>query len=123
MKFFVDANLPFRLALNLKDKGFDVLHTDDLPNKEKTTDKEILKVAVDQSRIVITKGSDFLDSHLIQGIPVKLLFVTTGNIINKDLLALIEKYFETIFQLFEIYDLIEIKTKRLSDMKNNCCNS
>jgi predicted nuclease of predicted toxin-antitoxin system len=26
MKFFVDANLPFKLALNLRDRGFDALH-------------------------------------------------------------------------------------------------
>ncbi|MEI6047262.1 MAG: DUF5615 family PIN-like protein [Bacteroidota bacterium] len=35
MKFFVDANLPHKLALNLRDRGFDVLHTDDLPGKVK----------------------------------------------------------------------------------------
>ncbi len=29
MKFFVDANLHHKLALNLRDRGFDVLHTDD----------------------------------------------------------------------------------------------
>jgi predicted nuclease of predicted toxin-antitoxin system len=69
MKFLVDANLPFEHALHLKERGFDVLHTDDLPNKEKTTDKELRIVAKDQNRIFITKDSDFLDSHLIQGIP------------------------------------------------------
>jgi predicted nuclease of predicted toxin-antitoxin system len=108
MKFFVDANLPYKLALSLRDRGFDALHTDDLPNKERTTDGEIRNVALNQDRIVITKDSDFLDSHLIQGIPEKLLFISTGNIINKDLLSLIEKYFETVVQLFEIYDLIEM---------------
>ncbi|MCX6238826.1 MAG: DUF5615 family PIN-like protein [Bacteroidia bacterium] len=113
MKFLVDANLPFKLALNLRDRGFDALHTDDLPNKERTTDNEIRKVATDQDRIVITKDSDFLDSHLIQGIPNKLLFITTGNIINKDLLNLIEKYFETIVQLFDIYDIIEINNEEI----------
>lgn len=113
MKFLVDANLPFTIALDLKKRGFDTLHTDDLPNKERTTDKEIRKVAVEQDRIVITKDSDFLDSHLIQGIPNKLLFVTTGNIINKDLLYLIGKYFENIVQLFEIYDLIEINNEEI----------
>lgn len=35
MKFFIDANLPFKLALALKAKGYDVLHTDDLPDKIK----------------------------------------------------------------------------------------
>lgn len=113
MKFFVDANLPFRLATNLQKKGYDVLHTDDLPNKERTSDNEIRTVSVEQDRIVITKDSDFLDSHLIQGISGKLLFVTTGNIINKDLLNLIEKYFKNIVQLFEIYDLIEINNEEI----------
>jgi len=82
MKFLIDANLPFRLAKALKFKGFDILHTDDLPNKERTTDKEIKKISVEHDRIVITKDSDFLDSHVIQGIPTKLLLVTTGNITN-----------------------------------------
>jgi predicted nuclease of predicted toxin-antitoxin system len=113
MKFFVDANLPFKLVLNLRVKGYDVLHTDNLPSKERTTDKEIRKVSADQDRIVITKDSDFLDSHLIQGIPSKLLFVTTGNIANKDLLNLIEKYFETVIKLFEVYDLIEINNEEI----------
>jgi predicted nuclease of predicted toxin-antitoxin system len=113
MKFLVDANLPFKLAVNLRDRGFDTLHTDDLPNKERTTDKEIRKVSIDQDRIVITKDTDFLDSHLIQGIPSKLLLITTGNIINKDLISLIEKYFETAIQLFEIYDLIEINNEEI----------
>ena len=113
MKFLIDANLPFKLASNLKDKGFDTLHTDDLPNKERTTDKEIRKVSLDQDRIVITKDTDFLDSHLIQGIPNKLLLITTGNIINKDLLSIIEKYFETAIQLLEIYDLIEINNEEI----------
>jgi predicted nuclease of predicted toxin-antitoxin system len=33
MKFLMDANLPFRLAIILKDKGYDIIHTDDLPDK------------------------------------------------------------------------------------------
>jgi predicted nuclease of predicted toxin-antitoxin system len=108
MKFIVDANLPFKLAIRLRQLGFDVIHTDNLPNKEKTSDKEIRQVSIEQNRVVITKDSDFLDSHLIQGIPSRLIFVTTGNIANRDLLNIIEKYFETMIKLLEIYDLIEI---------------
>ena len=83
MKFLIDANLPFNLSTALKAKKYDVLHTDDLPNKERTSDKEIRLVSVQQNRTIITKDSDFLDSHLISGVPAKLLFVTTGNIVNK----------------------------------------
>ena len=113
MKILIDANLPFRLAKDLLEKGYDIVHTDDLPNKERTKDNEIRKIAIDQNRIVITKDSDFLDSHLIQGIPSKLLLVTTGNIVNKDLLNLFDKYFETIVNLFGTYDLIELDNNQI----------
>lgn len=54
MKFLIDANLPFRLAKALKNKGFDILHTDNLHDKERTTDKEIRRISVEQDRIIIT---------------------------------------------------------------------
>jgi len=34
MKFLVDANLPYKLAISLKNRGYDAVHTDDLPNKD-----------------------------------------------------------------------------------------
>ena len=113
MRFFVDANLPLKFALNLKNRGFDTIHTDDLPNRERTTDNEIRKISVEQDRIVITKDSDFVDSHLIQGIPNKLLIITTGNITNTHLLALIDKHFESVIRLFDMYDLIEINNSEI----------
>ena len=113
MKFLIDANLSFKLARVLKNKGFEILHTDDLPNKERTTDNELRKLSIEQECIVITKDSDFLDSHLIQGIPSKLLIVTTGNITNKNLMSLFDKYFETIIQLFDTYNLIELNNDQI----------
>lgn len=113
MRFLVDANLPFKLAKSLKDKGYDVVHTDDLPDKERTTDKEIKTISADQNRIVITKDSDFLDSHIITQVPSKLLLVTTGNIINKSLIHLFDVYFETIVELFNSYDLIELDNEQI----------
>ena len=97
----------------MKRKGFDALHTDDLTKKEKTTDKEIRSVSIEQDRIVITKDTDFLDSHLIKGIPQKLLLITAGNIVNRELLNMIEKQFDTVMQLFDIYDLIEINNEEI----------
>ncbi len=41
MKFFVDAQISFRLVKMLQNVGYDVLHTDDLPDKEYTTDTQI----------------------------------------------------------------------------------
>lgn len=113
MKFLIDANLSYKLARVLITKGFDILHTDNLPNKERTTDNELRKLSVAQNYIIITKDSDFFDSHLIQGIPPKLLFVTTGNIPNKVLLTLFDKYFDIIIDLFNKYDLIELSNDQI----------
>jgi len=113
MKFLVDANLPFKLTLILRNKGFDVIHTDNLPNKEQTTDREIRDISLEADRIVISKDSDFLDSHLIIGIPKKFLYISTGNIINRELFALVENNIDQISELFLTYNLIELNNEEL----------
>jgi len=46
MKFIVDAQLPYGIATILKEKGFDAIHTDDLPDKERTTDTQIRTISI-----------------------------------------------------------------------------
>ena len=60
---------------------------DELPNKERTTDREIKRISSENNYIVISKDFDFLDSFLIQNKPEKLLLITTGNIKNKYILS------------------------------------
>jgi len=36
MKFIIDAQLPYGVALFLREHGFDAIHTNDLPDKEYT---------------------------------------------------------------------------------------
>ena len=108
MKFIVDAQLPYKIALFLRDKGFDALHTDDLPDKEHTKDSQIRDISVSENRIVISKDSDFVDSHILMKIPKKLLVVTTGNIKNRELLNLWHNNWELIIWLFETCDLVEM---------------
>jgi predicted nuclease of predicted toxin-antitoxin system len=88
MKFLVDAHLPRRLALRLREAGHDALHTLDLPNKNRTTDDEINHVSIQEQRILITKDGDFVDSFLIAREPYKLLLISTGNITNVELEAI-----------------------------------
>jgi predicted nuclease of predicted toxin-antitoxin system len=108
MKFLVDAQLPYGIALFLRDKGFDALHTNDLPDKEYTTNSQIRNVAVSENRIVITKDYDFVDSYVLRKIPGKLLIVTTGNIKNKQLFDLWRNNWELIIHLFETWNLVEL---------------
>ena len=91
MKFIVDAQLPRKLAVFLQEKGFDALHTLDLPNKNATTDQEINELSLKQKRIVISKDIDFYDRYMQKLEPHKLLYVSTGNISTKKLLQLFLK--------------------------------
>ncbi|MFM9944383.1 MAG: DUF5615 family PIN-like protein [Bacteroidia bacterium] len=108
MKFLVDAQLPFVLSLFLERRNFDVIHTDNLPNKERTSDTEIREISVKENRIVITKDSDFVDSYYLKGIPQKILLISTGNISNKDLLEILARNIDLISEMFLEYSFIEL---------------
>jgi predicted nuclease of predicted toxin-antitoxin system len=113
MKFIVDAQLPFLIVKFIRKNGYDVIHTDHLPNKERTKDSEIRSISLKENRIVITKDSDFFDSYILKGIPKKLLWVTTGNIKNDLLYKLFEKNFADITKLFENHNLIELDNYKI----------
>ena len=103
IKFIVDAQLPYSLAEMLMRKGFDVIHTDDLQNKERTSDNEIRIMAKEKNRIVITKDNDFFDSYILNKSPSRLLLISTGNIINKHLFVLFEKNLHLITAYFQTF--------------------
>ncbi len=111
MKFLVDAQLPARLKLWLISSGFDAIHTDDLPAQNETADLTIADLADQENRIVISKDSDFLKLRILQNKPHKLLMITTGNIVNKELLALFERNFAIALKLFKTYDVVELNNR------------
>lgn len=113
MKFLVDAQLPYGLALFIRGKGFNVLHTSDLPDRECTSDSEIRRIAKQDGRIVITKDTDFIDSFIISGIPEKLLIITTGNIRNKQLFSIFTHNWDVIVDPFQTCRLVEMNNNYL----------
>ncbi len=108
MKFLIDAQLPVRLSRFLQTAGYDTIHTRDLPQQNATPDTEVNTISIQESRIVITKDSDFFDSFLIRQEPYKLLLVTTGNITNAELEALFQSNLPLLVELFSQHSLIEI---------------
>lgn len=110
MKFVVDAQLPYGLKLFLKDNGFDAIHTDDMPDMERTSDKEIINISELEDRIIITKDKDFLDSYLLFNKPKKLVLITSGNIKNQQFFILFRNNFQTIVALLSKHSLIELNT-------------
>jgi predicted nuclease of predicted toxin-antitoxin system len=108
MKWLVDAQLPKRLSERLNLLGHDSVHTLELVRGNRSTDSEIAALADENDRIVVSKDRDFLDSHIVNGVPRKLLWVTLGNISNNDLLDLIEQNLMQLAVAFGESDCIEL---------------
>jgi predicted nuclease of predicted toxin-antitoxin system len=101
MKFIVDTQLPFKLSMFLKRNGHDCIHTTDTMKGHLLQDSEIVTIAIENDRTVVTKDSDFKDNYHSKGAPPKVLYLTFGNISNKDLLAYFELYLGNIIIQFE----------------------
>jgi len=113
VKFLIDAQLPKSLSDFLKSKGFDSIHTIDLPDRNKTEDYQLIALSKKENRIIITKDNDFLESFLIKKEPEKLIIITTGNISNTVLLEIFDNNFEIITNSISENSLIEITKSEL----------
>jgi len=96
MNFLIDANLSRRLVDIFRERGQQVIHILELPTGNTTTDLVILQYADEQNCIVATKDSDFTTSFWLRNRPDKLLLISTGNISNQELEALVIANFEQI---------------------------
>ncbi len=108
MKFIVDAQLPKSLAYSLREKGFDAVHTSELPDGNDTTDAEINRLSLTENRIVISKDADFYESFTAKKEPYKLLHVKTGNIRNSQLIELFDKNIELIIKELNQCSVVQI---------------
>lgn len=61
-----------------------------------------------KERVVITKDLDFLNTYLINQQPYKLVYVTTGNLKNKQLLDLFRSQLEPLIQTLENAQVVEL---------------
>lgn len=108
MKFLLDAHLPRRLCALLAEHGHDAVHTLSLSTGNRTKDSVISQISVMEERVVVSKDSDFVYSHVLQGRPWKLLLIKTGNISTQDLSALIGRHLSTIEHVLQTHTLVEV---------------
>lgn len=109
MKFLLDAQLPPSLKLLFIQKGYDCIHTLDLKAGNDTTDNMINKISIAEKRILITKDSDFYDSHIIKNEPYKLIMVKLGNTSKKELIQFFISKFDDIIEKIKIGNMILLR--------------
>ncbi|MCP9774947.1 DUF5615 family PIN-like protein [Cyanobium sp. WAJ14-Wanaka] len=93
---------------SLPAEGCDTLHTLDLPDGNRTPDALISTLADQQQRVVFSKDTDFIQSHLLQGTPRQLLVIAKGNIRNAELSALVLNALPLLKNLFAAHQLVEL---------------
>jgi predicted nuclease of predicted toxin-antitoxin system len=108
MKFLVDAQLPRGMVGWLTAAGCDAVHTLDLPDGNRTTDDQINDLADREQRVVVSKDADFVDGHVLRGRPAKLLLISTGNISNRDLEALMVPLIPDLVREFQTHLFLEM---------------
>jgi len=108
MKFLLDAQLPKKLSLFLNYRGYDSLHTLDLPNQNKSKDSELNILSISERRVLVSKDMDFVESLLISNKPYKLLYVNTGSITNIQLHVLFSENLEQIVLLLQKNRFVEL---------------
>jgi len=113
MKLLIDAQLPIKLAGLLKLMGHDAIHTRDLSLGNRTKDSEIIRISLQESRVVVTKDADFVETIILKSQPWKLLLVSTGNITNSELESLFTANLEKIVEGFVEFDFIELDRANL----------
>ena len=67
MKFLLDMGLPRRLAHNLSESGWNTVHITEIASPT-TSDSEIVKLATQESRIIVTSDGDFAQIIALKGL-------------------------------------------------------
>ncbi len=97
----------------MREKGHGVIHTRDLPDGNRTKDQDIIRISIREQRTVVTKDGGFVDTLLLQQMPLRLLLVSTGNISNEELLKLIEDNHDSIVSSLQHADFVELGQRSL----------
>jgi len=66
LKFIIDTQLPSSLSKYLSSKSGDSRHTTDYPSGHLLKDKEIVQIAIEESRIVVTKDQDLFEANWLK---------------------------------------------------------
>jgi len=108
-KYLVDANFSRKMADLLHSHDLDVIHVGQLPDGNKTKDRDINLVSIRESRILITRDHDFVYSYFSSPRPYKLLFISAFSQKESVILSALEKHILEINHLFDEFGLIELK--------------
>ena len=106
MKFWIDAQLPPLLAAWLSEKfQVEAFSLRSLGLRD-DADEEIFLAAQQQGVVIISKDSDFVEMVSRYGSPPQLIWVTCGNVTNRELQIVLGKTFPEVLELLAAGQMI-----------------
>ncbi len=100
-KVLCDVHIAFRVVRFFKSKGHQAIHINDILDSYYTKDSDISRYANENGFTVMTKDLDFKNSHLLEGLPSKLLKISLGNIPTNRLIELLDSNLDEIITHFQ----------------------
>lgn len=101
MKILCDVHISIKIAKLFASKGTESVHINNILDKWFTSDIKISNYADVNDFILITKDSDFKNSHFINKSPRKLIKINLGNISTNRLLEIFESCYILINEKFD----------------------
>ncbi len=96
MNFLCDVHISYKLVNYLNRKGHNAIHVNQILDKWLTADDAIGAYADANELVVISKDSDFRDSHFVLKTPRKVIRICLGNVSNQRLIALFEEHLDKL---------------------------
>lgn len=90
MKFLCDVHISIKVVKYIESKGFTCFHVNAILDKWNTKDEDIITYVDNNNLILISKDSDFKNSHFLRKLPKKLIKINLGNISNRELVGIFE---------------------------------
>ena len=100
-KVLCDVHIAFKIVRFFEQKGYEAIHVNDILVGFHTKDTAISHYANVNGFTVMTKDSDFKNSHFIQNLPLRLLKISLGNIPTPRLIKILENNLEEIVEQFQ----------------------
>lgn len=101
MKFWIDAQLPPLLAAWLSEQFNVEAFSMRALGLRDATDAAIFQAAQQQGIVIISKDSDFVELVSRYGPPPQLIWVTCGNVTNRQLQIVLNKTFAETLELLK----------------------
>jgi predicted nuclease of predicted toxin-antitoxin system len=106
MRFWIDAQLPPQFAFWLQETfNVDAQSLKELGLRD-AEDQVIFNAARNQGTVIITKDSDFIELVTRNGTPPQILWVTCGNVTNRNLKRIFQNAFPEALLLLQQNEMI-----------------